>query len=135
MLAEASIAAFVPVRDLAAAEKFFSGLLGLRVLENNGFALVLAAAGGATIRCALTPDLKPQPFTILGWDVPDIEAAVTALGQAGIQPIIYPHFDQDERGIWTAPGGVRIVWFNDPDGNNLSLAQQSAGKGKTAGSR
>ena len=123
MLADASIAGFVPVRDLAAAEKFFSGRLGLLVLENNGFALVLAAAGGATVRCALTPDMKPQPFTILGWDVPDIEAAVAGLAAAGIAPVLYPHFDQDEHGIWNAPGGDRIVWFNDPDGNNLSLAQ------------
>ena len=135
MLADASIAAFVPVRDLAVAEKFFAGTLGLRLIENNGFALVFAGAGGATIRCALTPDLKPQPFTILGWDVPDIEAAVSELARAGVQPIVYAHFDQDERGIWTAPGGARIVWFNDPDGNNLSLAQQSGGRGKTAGLR
>ena len=128
MLAGASIAGFVPVRDLHAAEAFFSGKLGLQVIEKNGFALVLAAGGGATVRCALTPDMKPQPFTILGWDVPDIEAAVAGLAQAGIQPIVYPHFDQDADGIWNAPGGDRIVWFNDPDGNNLSLAQH----GKTA---
>ncbi len=129
MLAGAAIAGFVPVRDLAEAEKFFSGKLGLQVLENNGFALVLAAGGGATVRCALTPDLTPQLFTILGWDVADIEAAVTELERVGIKPIVYPHFDQDERGIWTAPDGSRVVWFHDPDGNGLSLAQH-AGVGR-----
>jgi hypothetical protein len=23
--------------------------------------------------------------------------------------------------VWTAPSGRRIAWFQDPDGNNLSL--------------
>jgi predicted enzyme related to lactoylglutathione lyase len=33
---------------------------------------------------------------------------------------------QDERGIWAAPGGARVAWFKDPDGNTLSLGQHSA---------
>ena len=35
----------------------------------------------------------------------------------------YEGMDQDERGMWTAPGGARIAWFLDPDANNLSLVQ------------
>jgi len=31
--------------------------------------------------------------------------------------------EQDERGVWTAPGGTKIAWFLDPDGNNLSLTE------------
>jgi predicted enzyme related to lactoylglutathione lyase len=30
---------------------------------------------------------------------------------------------QDAEGIWTAPGGAKIAWFKDPDGNILSLTQ------------
>jgi predicted enzyme related to lactoylglutathione lyase len=30
---------------------------------------------------------------------------------------------RDEFGIWTAPGGARIAWFKDPDGNTLSLTE------------
>jgi len=30
---------------------------------------------------------------------------------------------QDELGIWTAPGGTRVAWFKDPDGNLLSISQ------------
>jgi hypothetical protein len=33
---------------------------------------------------------------------------------------------QDERGVWTAPGGAQIAWFLDPDGNNLFLTQFQA---------
>jgi hypothetical protein len=31
--------------------------------------------------------------------------------------------DQDERGIWTAPGGAKVAWFKDPDGNTLSVSE------------
>ena len=30
---------------------------------------------------------------------------------------------QDELGIWNAPGGTFVAWFKDPDGNVLSLTQ------------
>ncbi|PYQ93394.1 MAG: glyoxalase, partial [Acidobacteria bacterium] len=28
-----------------------------------------------------------------------------------------------EHGIWKSPGGARIAWFKDPDGNTLSVTQ------------
>jgi hypothetical protein len=28
-----------------------------------------------------------------------------------------------ERGIWTTPGGDKVAWFQDPDGNVLSVSQ------------
>ena len=83
-------------------------------------------SNGNMIRCALTPGAKPQPFTVLGWQVPDIHAAVKALIAAGIQPIRYSFLEQDADGIWTATdGGGLIAWFNDPDGNVLSLSQHN----------
>ena len=30
-------------------------------------------------------------------------------------------FEQDARGIWTAPGGDRVAWFTDPDGNSVEV--------------
>jgi len=30
---------------------------------------------------------------------------------------------QHEDGVWTTPGGERVAWFADPDGNTLSLTQ------------
>lgn len=124
MLAEASIVGFVPVSDMKAAEHFYAGKLGLSVVERGQFALVVASASGQQIRCVLTPDAKPQPFTVLGWEVADIHAAAKDLKAKKIMPIVYPHFDQDADGVWAAPGGKDfVVWFNDPDGNVLSLSQ------------
>ncbi len=127
MLANASIIGFIPVTDLQAAEQFFSCRLGLAVVARDPFALVVAAAAGQTIRCVPVPGFKPQAFTILGWEVPDIHVAVRGLRAAGIEPIRYPHFEQDADGVWSAPGGAAyVVWFNDPDGNILSVSQHAA---------
>ena len=113
--------AFVPVRDLAAARAFYNGTLGLAVTDENPFAVVLDA-GGTMLRLTEVPDLQPQRFTVAGWVVPDIDAAVDALAGRGVAFTRYDGMDhQDEKGIWTTPGGDRVAWFTDPDGNTLSL--------------
>jgi hypothetical protein len=48
---------------------------------------------------------------------------VPAVGHLGRHPAPHRGMGQDERGVWTAPGGAKIAWFPDPDGNNLSLTQ------------
>ena len=63
------------------------------------------------------------PYTVLGWAVPDIDAVVGRLAARGVGFTRYDGMGQDRHGIWTAPGGARIAWFPDPDGNNLSLTQ------------
>jgi len=121
MLGGAPLMAFVPVRDLAAARAFYGDTLGLPVTDENPFAVVLDA-GGTMLRLTEVGDLQPQPFTIAGWQVPDIDAAVDTLVGRGVTFTRYEGMDhQDERGIWTTPGGDRVVWFKDPDGNTLSL--------------
>ena len=122
MLAEAAVIGFIPVRDLGKARDFFGGKLGLRVVTDDGYALVLEAAGGVMIRCVLTPDAQAQPFTIFGWEVPDVPAAMAKLAGAGVEPLIYPHFNQTKAGVWTAPNGDTVAWFHDPDGNVLSVS-------------
>ena len=56
---------------------------------------------------------------------PDIAEAVTVLEAAGIELKRYPGVDQDERGVWTAPGGAKVAWFEDPEGNILSVSQHT----------
>jgi len=59
----------------------------------------------------------------LGWQVPEINATVKELAQAGVQFERYGGMDQDELGIWTSPTGAKVAWFKDPDGNNLSISE------------
>jgi catechol 2,3-dioxygenase-like lactoylglutathione lyase family enzyme len=111
---------FIPVRDLAAARAFYVGVLGLALLSDDPFAVTLDA-GGTTLRLTEVADLRPQPFTIAGWEVPDIHVTVSSLLEAGVRFSRYEGLDQDPRGIWTTPGGDLVAWFADPDGNTLSL--------------
>ena len=73
------------------------------------------------LRVTTVKDLRPAGYTILGWLVPDIERGVRDLVERGVAFQRYGFFEQDELGIWTAPGGARVAWFLDPDGNTLSL--------------
>jgi catechol 2,3-dioxygenase-like lactoylglutathione lyase family enzyme len=122
VLGQASFVGFIPVRDAGVARTFYAETLGLTVVDESPFALVLDAAG-TMLRVTPVPEHEPRPFTIAGWDVPDIDACVDGLVARGVRFTRYDGMEQDERAIWTAPSGARIAWFLDPDGNNLSLTQ------------
>jgi catechol 2,3-dioxygenase-like lactoylglutathione lyase family enzyme len=111
---------FIPIRDLGRARSFYVNTLGLPEVEETPAALVVDANGTA-VRLTLVGDFQPLPFTIGGWQVDDIEAEVDALVAAGVPFRRYDGMDQDDRGIWTTPGGDRVAWFRDSDGNTLSL--------------
>ncbi len=125
MLAGAPFIGFIPVRDTPQARNFYEGILGLRVVDESPFALVIDAHG-TMLRLTGVPELDPQPFTIAGWQVPDITATVRELTGQGVRFSRYDSMDQDELGIWVTPGGDRVAWFTDPDGNTLSLTTFAA---------
>jgi catechol 2,3-dioxygenase-like lactoylglutathione lyase family enzyme len=121
MLGSIDIVAFVPTQDTEKARAFYEGVLGLRFVKDDGFALVLDA-NGIMVRVAKAP-FTPAPFTVLGWQVSDIKKVVTGLQRKGVQFERFGFFEQDELGIWTAPTGDKVAWFKDPDGNVLSVSQ------------
>ena len=122
MLGSTNIVAFVPIKDSEKARAFYEGVLGLRFVKDDGFALVLEA-NGIMVRAAKMKEVTPAQFTILGWQVSDIEQVVRGLAAKGVHFEIFGFFKQDELGIWTAPNGDKVAWFKDPDGNTLSISQ------------
>ena len=122
MLANRDLVAFLCTTDPERAIGFFRDLLGLELVEANPFACVFDA-NGTTLRVSVVSELSPRPFTVLGWTVPDLTAAAADLAERGIEPVRFDGMDQDERGIWSTPGGDLVAWFCDPDGNLLSLTQ------------
>ncbi|HJP73466.1 MAG TPA: VOC family protein [Pseudonocardiaceae bacterium] len=119
-----SIVAFLGVSDLDRAERFYGETLGLDLDDQRPFSLV-AKVGATSLRITLVEQVHAAPYTVLGWNVPDIEATVDLLTLRGVSFNRYEDFEQDARGIWTAPSGARVAWFLDPDGNNLSVTQLS----------
>ncbi len=122
MLHAASLMAFVPVSDLARAQEFYVGTLGLEVRHADDYGCMLGS-NGTTVRLAVVDGYDPPSFTVLGWEVASIDAAVEALTAAGISMHRYVGMGQDEAGIWRAPSGDRVAWFPDSEGNTLSLTQ------------
>ena len=122
MLGSAVPVAFLPSTDLDRARAFFVDALGLALVETNPVACVLRT-GSVLLRVTKVEELRPQPFTVFGWAVPDLDGVLLALSLAGVEALRYDGIAQSPDGVWTTPGGDRIAWFHDPDGNVLSLTQ------------
>jgi catechol 2,3-dioxygenase-like lactoylglutathione lyase family enzyme len=120
VLDDAQVVAFVGVHDLDEAEQFYGGLLRLERLGARPFALVHRTAT-TQLRITAVEVVRPAPYTVLGWVVADLSREIDRLTAAGVGFNRYDGMDQDSRGVWTAPGGARVAWFDDPDGNTLSL--------------
>jgi catechol 2,3-dioxygenase-like lactoylglutathione lyase family enzyme len=125
VLEDAGLVAFVASRDLEVAGRFYGEVLGFRLLETSTFSNAYDA-NGTQLRVALVDRVLQAPYTVLGWRVLDIVATIRALREAGVAFKRYEGMAQDEDGVWIAPGGSRVAWFADPDGNVLSLQQPPA---------
>ena len=122
MLSSADLIAFVSTSDLARARAFYEGTLGLPVLEGDPYAIAVDA-NGTMLRITAVPELRPAGFTVCGWRVDDIVAVIGELVERGVSFLRFDGMDQDDLGVWTAPSRAKVAWFNDPDGNVLSLTQ------------
>jgi catechol 2,3-dioxygenase-like lactoylglutathione lyase family enzyme len=123
MLAAGKIMGFVPTADSSRAREFYEGKLGFQFVSDDQFALVMRA-GDTNIRVAKVPKgFSPAAYTVMGWQVENIEAIVAWLKERGVAFEKYPFLQDPELGIWTAPGGDKVAWFKDPDGNVLSVSQ------------
>ncbi len=122
MLESSDLVAFVAAADLPRARAFYEQTLGLPVLEHNDFACVLDA-NGTMLRVTAVGEVARAGYTVLGWRVTDIAASVRDLAARGVTFLRYEGMSQDDDGIWTTPSGEKVAWFNDADGNTLSLTQ------------
>lgn len=123
-LADSRPVAMIATADRKVAEPFYAETLGLRRTGDDGFAALFDLAG-VTLRLTEVPGYSAPPHPVLGWEVPDIQAAVAALAAGGVRMNVYEGLGQDGQGIWTAPdGSCKVAFFSDPDGNGLSLTQK-----------
>jgi catechol 2,3-dioxygenase-like lactoylglutathione lyase family enzyme len=120
-LAGAPLVAFVATTDLERSHGFYGGVLGLERTEASGFANAYAG-----LRVTLVKERAAAAYTVLGWSVPELSAAMRELSGKGVEFKQFPAMEQDDAGAWRAPGGSLIAWFEDPDGNTLSLQEPPA---------
>jgi catechol 2,3-dioxygenase-like lactoylglutathione lyase family enzyme len=122
MLSAAKLIAFAPTVNSDRARAFFQGKLGLRLVEEDQYALVFDSSG-TMVRVAKVDVVTPAHYTILGWQVSDIVATISELRQNGVEFMRLEGVGQDELGICRSPSGTGVAWFKDPDDNILSLSQ------------
>ncbi len=113
------------VDDLEKAGEFYGETLGLKtsVLSEEGGVMSLHLAGDRDTLIYRKPDFTPATYTILNFEVDDVDKAVDELSSRGVSFERYDGFDQDEKGIARGPG-PSIAWFKDPAGNILAVLQQ-----------
>jgi catechol 2,3-dioxygenase-like lactoylglutathione lyase family enzyme len=125
MLGSSKATSGFAVNDLKTATEFYEGTLGLgvEVLDQEHGLARLKLADECDVLMYLSADMKPASYTILNFEVDDIDAAVDRLGERGISFERYEGFEHDEKGVVRGPG-PQIAWFEDPSGNVLSVLQQ-----------
>lgn len=114
------------VKDMNEARRFYEGTLGVEVevLDEEHGVTRLRLADGYDVLMYLSADMRPASYTMLNFEVDDIDAAVDALVERGVSFERYDGFEHDEKGIVRSPG-PQIAWFEDPSGNILSVLQQA----------
>lgn len=120
MLNDQKLKGFIPTIDAERSKAFYKDILGLKLVSEDDFGIEFDA-NGAALRIAKVPEFTPYPFTSLGWVVEDVAAEIIKLNEKGVVFERFGYFEQDDLGIWVAPGGTEVAWFKDPDGNLLSL--------------
>jgi|ERR1700683_4139054 catechol 2,3-dioxygenase-like lactoylglutathione lyase family enzyme len=122
MLNSCKMTGFILTKDYEKARAFYEGKLGFEFVSLDQFALVMKTEQNM-IRISKVPDFTPLQSTVLGWEVKDIVAVAKWLAGRGVAMEKYPFVQDKELGIWSAPGGAKVAWFKDPDGNVLGMGQ------------
>jgi catechol 2,3-dioxygenase-like lactoylglutathione lyase family enzyme len=113
---------FLATKDYEVARAFYESKLGFQFVSLDQWALVMST-GKNMIRIVKIKGFTPAQYTVLGWEVENIEAIGAWLRERGVALEEYPFIQDRELLIWTAPSGDKIAWFKDPDGNVLSVSQ------------
>jgi len=123
MLGDKKATSGFAVKDLDVAREFYEGLgVEIEVLTEEFGVTALKLAGGDVLMY-LNPEMTPASYTMLNFEVDDIDATVDALLERGVALQRYDGFDHDEKGIVRGPG-PQIAWFEDPSGNVIAVLQQ-----------
>jgi predicted enzyme related to lactoylglutathione lyase len=115
------------VDDVQAARAFYGDTLGIDVEvldEANGLLTLKLAGGERPTLVYRKPDFTPATYTILNFQVDDVDAAVTELADRGVSFERYDGMPHDEHGVVRGAGGPPIAWFKDPAGNILSVLEE-----------
>ena len=113
---------FLATANTEQSRAFYERVLGLEFVADEPPALVFRA-GDLMLRIQKVDRVLQLPYTALGWAVGDIRMTIRRLCGAGVDFKRYEGLNQDDDKVWRSPSGALVAWFEDPDGNILSLTQ------------
>jgi catechol 2,3-dioxygenase-like lactoylglutathione lyase family enzyme len=113
---------FLATTNAERSRAFYEQVLGLAFVADEPPALVFRV-GERMLRIQKVQRVHAAPYTALGWTVSDIRKTARDLRAAGVVFQRYDGLKQDDEGIWASPGGALVAWFQDPEGQVLSLTQ------------
>jgi catechol 2,3-dioxygenase-like lactoylglutathione lyase family enzyme len=121
MLSDSDVIANVAVKDLAVSKKFYSGTLGLKLVDDSDFGLTYKSGSGRLF-VYVTPMAGTAKSTCASWEVKDIKKATDELaGKVKFEHYDFPGAKHD--GHVHIMGGMKAAWFRDPSGNILGLSE------------
>ncbi|MDQ3696716.1 MAG: VOC family protein [Gemmatimonadota bacterium] len=122
MLGDKDVVATIPVRDIAAARKFYEGTLGLELDDAEMPEAPVYKSGGTKVLVYQSQHAGTNKATAATWGVgDDIEKIVQALKAKGV---VFEHYDlpgMTRKGDVHVGGNMKAAWVKDPDGNILAL--------------
>ena len=123
MLSNAPIRAYIPVLDVARAQKFYEEIIGLRPkLEYAGG--VVYECGGSELFMYPTPNAGTSQASQAFWQVADVEAEVADLKARGVKFEEYNMPGITMKDTIATGGGAKTAWFKDTEGNILAISQR-----------
>jgi catechol 2,3-dioxygenase-like lactoylglutathione lyase family enzyme len=125
MLGKADATPMIAVKDIDRAKQFYTDKLGLKPFEEMGGEFFMLKSGDTTLNVYRSEFAGTNKATALTFDVDDIDAEVRELKDKGIT---FEHYDvqglKADGDIYSGEG-MKTAWFKDPDGNILSLVEES----------
>jgi catechol 2,3-dioxygenase-like lactoylglutathione lyase family enzyme len=113
---------FLATANAERSRAFYQQVLGFTFVADEPPALVFRV-GDRMLRIQKVQQVVAAPYTALGWAVSNIRKTARQLSASGVVFQRYEGLKQDGDGIWAAPSGAMVAWFQDPDGHVLSLTQ------------
>ena len=126
MLGKTDATPMIAVKDLDRARRFYEDTLGLKTKDEWGGEGATLKSGDTTINVYRSEFAGTNKATALTFDVKDIDKEIGELKEKGV---FFEHYDLpglEKRGdLYVGEKGFKTAWFKDPDGNILSLIDQS----------
>jgi catechol 2,3-dioxygenase-like lactoylglutathione lyase family enzyme len=115
----------LPVKDLEAARRFYEGVLELEPAgpaEQPG--VQGYKAGSVTLLVYESAHAGTNKATAVSFPLGGgFDEAVEELRAKGVAFERYDMFEgsEEEGGVYTTSGGMKVAWFKDPDGNIINI--------------